>query len=87
MKSLSCAIGVAAALALSSASAQAESRNGWLEFLDSKEPLLRVQTFETPHGDYHRSYIFGYPVRGDVEFRNEHRRDTRKEGYAPQRRK
>ncbi len=87
MKSLTCAIAAAGMLALSSAGAHAESRNAWIEFLDSKEPLLRVQTFETPHGDYHRSYIFGYPVRGDVEFRNEHRRDTRKEGYAPQRKK
>lgn len=87
MKTLNYLAGFAGIIMLWTTAAQAEGRGALVDFLDSKEPFLKIQTIETPHGDAHRSFIFGYPVRGDAAFITEHGRDTSKEGYAPQKNK
>ena len=87
MKKLSYLAGFAGIIIMWATGANAESRGGLIDFLDSKEPFLKIQTYETPRGDVHRSFIFGYPVRGDTAFVTESSRDTSKEGYAPQKTK
>ena len=87
MKKLTYLAGFAGVFMILTTAAQAEGRGSLHEFLNSKEPLLKIQTYSTSHGDAHRSFIFGYPVRGDTAFVTESSRDTSKEGYAPQKNK
>ncbi len=87
MKKLTYLAGITGIFMVFTSTAQAEGRGSLHEFLNSKEPLLKIQTYSTSRGDAHRSFIFGYPVRGDTAFVTESSRDTSKEGYAPQKTK
>lgn len=57
------------------------------ELPSNAPPLLKVETFDTSWGPAHRSFVLGYPVRGDIGFVTDGNRDTRREGYGPQKNK
>ncbi len=62
-------------------------------FAEAKElprtapPLLKVETYDTQYGQASRSFIWGYPVRGDIVLTTDGDRDTRKEGFEHDRNK
>ncbi len=62
-------------------------------FAEAKElprtapPLLKVETFDTQYGQGTRSFVWGYPVHGDIIFTTDGDRDTSKEGFERDRNK